>query len=294
MFRSPETRSECVQMVPLGRGQVAILWLLSTPDEAETVSAIFLVEEFGRAYRPMLVTTDRLRSLVSPAPGALMALGRTSLWHRRDDDWRQLALPSDHLKRLWASAAVPAHVYGDDVCFRLDDGQWARLPTTPGVRFEDMTGASTERLLACGQGNVLRMVGGQWLRLDLSIPNTRLRGIDVADDGTVRVAGDAGSCLRVALDRTVTTLEVGHRRNFYSVRQFKGQWYWGDEVSVFIEKGNALEPFQDTALCSDMRADDDALYVSSLVAWRFDGVVWLAMGVELVEGELSLVPLSAE
>lgn len=273
----PDTDIECLQVAPLGDGRSAILYLLSDADYVTTVSAIFVVENFNpRTARGALVTSEWLMALSAAPSGELFALEATTwIWRYAGANWTRDKISQQSLRQVWAGdTGGPIAVGTDGVAYRLVGQQWQAITPLGSNEYLDIHGQAQHGVYACGDmGTVHRLEGTGWRPLELH-RHDRLRGIDVAADGKIRVAGDDGTCLRIA-NEEATEIEAAADMTYLAVRSFKGKAYWGDEAGLNIETADALEQFEDTGIASDIRTDGDFLYVAGIdTAWRFDGKKW--------------------
>lgn len=272
-----DTAVECLQVAPMGGGRVAILFLLSDSDYVTTVSVVFVVDDFDPAKaRGILLTSEWLMALSASPAGELFALEATTwIWRYAGAEWSRDKVSQKSLRQVWAGdAAGPLAVGAGGVGYRLVGSVWQPIPPIVSTQYFDIHGHPKHGIYACGEmGAVHRLAGAGWQPLELH-RHDQLRGIDVAPDGTIRVAGDDGVCLRIA-DEEVTELEADDGMTYLAVRTFQGKAYWGDETGVNIEDGDAILPFENTEIGSDLRSDGDYLYVAGTdTAWRFDGKEW--------------------
>lgn len=273
----PDTDIECLQVAPLSDGKTAILFLLSDADYVTTVSAIFIVENFDpRKARGFLITSEWLMALSASPSGELFALEATTwIWRYAGANWTRDKVSQQSLRQVWAEdTGGPITVGTDGVAYRLAGQQWQAITPLASNEYLDVHGHPKHGIYACGEmGTIHQLVGTGWRPLELH-RHDRLRGIDVAPDGKIRVAGDDGVCLRIANDEMIE-IAAAADMTYLSVRSFKGEAYWGDEAGLNIETANALQHFKDTGIASDLRTDGDFLYVAGIdTAWRFDGRKW--------------------
>jgi hypothetical protein len=270
------TAYECLQIAPLGGNRTAILFLLSDADYVTTVSLVFEVEDFEPTRaRGILFMDDWLMSLSAAPSGELFALEATkSIWRYAGADWTQTRVSEESLRRVWAKdSGGPIVVGGEGHGYRLQGRSWQLIPPIAPIQYFDVHGEARHGIYACGdRGTLHRFTGSTWQPVELH-RHDQFRGLDVAPDGTIRLAGDNGVCLRVA-DDEITEIESSGL-TYFSVRSFKGRSYWGDEAGVYVEAGDDLDPFEETGIGSDLRTDGDYLYVAGTdTAWRFDGKTW--------------------
>ncbi|MFO1144825.1 MAG: hypothetical protein U1E59_21090 [Amaricoccus sp.] len=253
--------------------------MLSDPDYFTTISIIFVVEDFKPVTaRSILLSDEWLMSLSAAPSDELFALQATTrIWRFTDAGWSQADVSEDSLRRIWAKHPDgPIAVGGNGVAYRLRGDTWQPIPPVAQVQYFDAHGGPRQGVFACGdQGTLHRLDAAGWQMLELH-RHDQFRGLDVAPDGTIRLAGDGGVCLRVA-DEEVNEL-AGSDATYFAVRSFKGHVYWGDEMQVYVEKADTLEPFKDTGIGLDFRADSNYLYVAGVdTAWRFDGNTWKSL-----------------
>ena len=209
------------------------------------------------------------------------AVGRAFRFGGDDLD---LALRGRHLDPGESERAEPAAGLGrrlgrqlvvgtEGTAFRLSGSGWQAIQPIVPVEYLDVHGQPAHGIDVCGEfGSLHRLAGTSWQPVDLQ-RNDQLYGVDVAADGVVRVAGDAGTCLRVAQEE-VLELEAPMQTHL-AVRSFRGDAYWGNESGLFVETGDRFDPVEDTGIASDLRTDGEFLYVSGIdTAWRFDGRAW--------------------
>ncbi|MBE1710986.1 hypothetical protein BFX40_28645 [Mesorhizobium sp. SEMIA 3007] len=273
---SDDTSYECLQIAPMGNGRCAILFLLSDPDYASTISVVFVVDDFNPASaRGILLTEDWLMSLTCSPSGELFALEATVwIWRYDGKEWRRTKISEIDLRRVWAKADVGPLVVGSEGrSYLLSGDRWIRLKGLPPVQFFDLHGDSKNGIHTCGEdGSLFKLVGQTWRPLELH-RGDQFRGLDVAPDGSIRLAGDNGVCLQITTEEIVE-LETSGLTHF-AVRSFHGKAYWGDEAGVYVQKGRVLDPLLDTEIGSDLRADHQFLYCAGAdTAWRFDGKEW--------------------
>jgi hypothetical protein len=282
-----DTDIECLQIAPLGGGKAAILFLLSDADYVTTVSVIFIVDDFNpKTARGFLVTSEWLMSLSASPSGELFALEATTwIWRNADANWTRDKVSEKSLRQVWAEdSGGPIAVGTDGVAYRLAGSRWQPITPLESSEYLDVHGHPKHGIYACGEmGTIHQLVGTGWRPLDVH-RHDRFRGIDIAPDGKIRVAGDDGVCLRIA-DEEVAQIEAAADMTYLAVRNFKGKTYWGDEAGLNIEVAGALEPFKDTGIASDLRSDGEFLYVAGIdTAWRFDGSKWKTLTLVYDEG----------
>ncbi len=277
IFATDESTScECLQVAPMGGNRAAILYLLADPDYTTTVSLIFLVQDFDADSADNTVMTDEwLMSLTAAPSGQLFALEATNrIWRRDQTQWTQERISDHSLRKLWGGApGGPLVVGSDGMAYRYNGARWQAISPLAPVQYFDVHGNAKHGIHACGeQGTLHRLAGATWQPQELN-RGERFRGIDVAPDGTIRLAGDDSLCLRVA-DEEMTEIEASET-TYFAVRSFKGKVYWGDEAGVYVETGDEMDPYEETGIAWDMQTDDNFLYVAGTdTAWRFDGEDW--------------------
>jgi hypothetical protein len=281
-----DTSFECIQIAPMGGGAAAILFLLSDADYSTTVSVVFVVKNFDPSTaRCILLTTEWLMALSATKSGKLYALEATTwIWRYSGADWTRDKVSQKSLRQVWAKDPDgPITVGADGVAYRLEGALWQPIRPIHIAEYFDVHADPSHGMYACGQqGAVHRLTAAGWQPVELH-RHDQFRGIEVATDGTIRVAGDDGACLRVINDEVIelTSSATTH----FAVRSFKGNTYWGDELGVNIERGDILEPFADTEIASDLRTDGSHLYVAGTdTAWRFDGKNWKTLTLDYEEG----------
>lgn len=270
------TSRECLQVAPMGGNRVAVLFLLSDATYAVTLSVIFVVDDFDPATaRGILLTSEWLMSLSAAPTGQLFALEATTwVWRYDGTDWTRDRVGPENLRRIWAKDAGGPIVFGTEgAAYRLEGATWVPIPPLAPVQYLDLHGRPDTGLYICGGNGSLHRLGATgWVPLEL-YRGGQFRGIEVAPDGTIRLAGDEGTCLRIAGEEVVEIENSGHTQ--FTVRSYKGETYWGDEVGVYIERDTVLEPFEPTGIGYDLRTDTDFLYLAGTdTAWRFDGRSW--------------------
>jgi hypothetical protein len=282
-----DTSIECLQVAPMGGNRVAILFLLSDSDYQTTVSVIFMVDDFeASSARAILVTNEWLTGLSAAPSGELFALEATVwIWRYSGADWTRDQLGNQSLRQIWAAdPAGPIAVGANGVAFRLMGSTWQAVQPIGTSEYLDVHGDPDHGIYACGQmGAVHQLAGASWRPLEVH-RHELFYGIDVAPDGTIRVAGEQGTCLRIA-NEEVTEIEPVEPLTHLAVRTYKGRSYWGDENGVNVEDGNALVPFEDTGIASDLRTDGEFLYTAGIdSAWRFDGKGWKTLTLVYEDG----------
>jgi hypothetical protein len=275
-FLSEETTTcECLQVAPMGNGRAAILYLLSDVDFVTTLSVIYVVDDFEplRAVQ-VLFTSEWLMSLSASPTGELFALEATTwIWRYAGQNWARDRVSQQSMRRVWAKGPESVVVGSDGLAYRLTGQIWQPIPPIAQIQYYDVHGYSANAVYACGDQGALHRLGQSGWQPVETYQGERFRGLDVAADGTIRLAGDDGLCLRIAGDEAVK-LE-GTELTCFAVRTFKGNAYWGDEAGLYIERGDVIEPFEGTDIASDLRTDTDFLYVAGTdTAWRFDGANW--------------------
>lgn len=282
-----DTAVECLQVAPMGGGRVAILFLLSDSDYLTTISVIFVVDDFepGKA-RGLLVSSEWLVALSASPSGELFALEATTwIWRYAGTDWTRDKISQKSLRQVWAADPAGAIAVGvEGTAYRLVGSVWQPVPPITEADYLDVHGHPKHGIYACGgMGSVHRLANDAWRPLELH-RHDQFRGIDVAEDGAIRLAGDEGVCLRIS-NEEATEIEAQAGMTYLAVRTFKGKAYWGDETGVNIEKDDALLPFEDTEIASDLRTDEDYLYAAGTnAAWRFDGRTWKTLTLEYDNG----------
>ncbi|MGB8815320.1 MAG: hypothetical protein WCC57_19250 [Paracoccaceae bacterium] len=271
-----DTSVECIQIAPMGNGKAAILFVLSDADYVTVVSVIFVVENFDPATaREVLLTSEWLMALSAAPSGELYALEATTwIWRYAGDVWSRDKVSEKSLRQVWAkNAGGPITVGVDGIAYRLEGSVWQPISPIQSVDYLDVHAHPLHGLYVCGDlGAVHRLSATGWQPLELH-RHDRFHGIEVAPDGAIRVAGDDGVCLRIANDE-VTEIKTAKMTHF-AVRSFKGKTYWGNEIGITVEKGDVLEPFEDTEIASDLRTDGSYLYAAGTdTAWRFDSEKW--------------------
>lgn len=271
-----DTAYQCIQVAPMRGGRAAILFLVSDPDFENTVSVVFVVDDFHPASAKRILLSDAwLMSLSATPSDELLALEATTrVWHFAGANWSRDKVSDISLRRIWAKDPNgPIAVGSKGVALRFQGAAWHPIPPAAPIQYFDVHGTPRHGLFACGnQGSLHRLTDAGWQPVELH-RHDQFRGVDVAPDGTIRLAGDSGVCLRVAGEEATELKAPDH--TFFAVRSFKGRAYWGDEVGVSVEAADALQPFEDTGIGSDLRSDGDYLYVAGIdAAWRFDGKAW--------------------
>jgi hypothetical protein len=256
--------------------RAAILFLVADPDFVNTVSLVFETEDFAPdRTRNLLVTGEWLMSLSASRNADLFALQATTVaWRHSRDGWFREDLGEISQRRFWAGPADRLLSVGArGSALQYDGFRWNPLAVEADVQYFDVHGHPDHGVFACGEPGALhRLSDDRWRPVELN-RGDRFRGIDVAPDGTVRLASDDGVCIRVA-DGEITELKAPDM-TFFSVRRYRDRYFWGAETGVFVEQANELVPFRETGFASDLRSDGDFLYVAGAgTAWRFDGAEW--------------------
>jgi hypothetical protein len=237
---------------------------------------IFIVSEFRPdVARGVLYAEEWLMSLSASPTGELFALEATHwIWRYARETWTRDKVSTSDLRTVWAKDLSGPLALGDDgAAVRLSDGRWTAIPSITKAGYNDVHGTPQHGLHAVGDfGTLHRLHEGSWRPVELH-RQENLRGVQVASDGTIRIAGDDGACLRLVDSELVELESSGHTH--FAVRSLHNKTYWGDEAGVYVEKGDKLELIKDTGIASDMRTDGEFLYVAGIdAAWRFDGKVW--------------------
>ena len=269
--RDPETAFECVQIAPMGDDLCAILFMLSDRTYERTISLVFTARGFAPgSVERILKTEEWLMSLTCPAREELFALEATTrIWHYRDRVWKRDKVADESMRRVRGGDGTrPLLVGRNGLAYRYE-GAWLPIPPVSTTQFFDAHGAGSRLVYACGdRGHLQRLENNLWRVIDLG-RHDELRGIDVAPDGTVRLAGSRGVCLEIRGEIELVEI-AAPPTTFFTVRGYAGDWYWGDENQVYIQRGAALEPFFDTGFAFDLRTDGRYLYcVGTDRAWRF-------------------------
>ena len=270
--RDPETAYECVQIAPMGGDLCAILFMLSDRDYERTLSLVYTARGFAPdSVERILKTEEWLMSLTCPARDELFALEATTrIWHYRNRFWKRDKVTDQSMRRVWGGDGTqPLLVGRGGLALRNPAGAWLPIPPASATQFFDAHAAGPRLIYACGgRGHLQRLEENVWRVIELGRQD-ELRGLDVAPDGTVRLAGSNGVCLEVRGEVEVIEL-IAPPTTFFTVRGYAGDWYWGDEQRVHIQRGNVLEPFFDTGFAFDLRTDGRYLYcVGTDRAWRF-------------------------
>ena len=271
------TACECLQIAPILGGKVAILFLLSSPDYVTTISVIFIVNGFEpESAHGLLVTSEWLMSLSASPSGELFALEATTwIWRFAGGKRSRDKISNESLRRIWAKdPGGPIAIGSEGQAYQLVSELWQPIPSIAPIQYFDVHGRVGHGIVACGdQGTLHRLAdGGHWQSIELH-RGDQFRGVDLSSNGVIRLAGDNGVCIKLENDEL--TQLIGSELTYFAVRSYKSHSYWGDEVGVYIEKDGELEPLMETGIASDLRSDEDFLYVSGTdTAWRFDGAKW--------------------
>lgn len=285
-----DTSCACLQVVPMGRGRAAMLFLLADPDYVTTVSVVFVTDGFTpEGARQVLVTSEWLMSLSATPSGELFALeATTTIWRLRGAEWTRDNIAPTDLRRVWAKAPEgPIAVGADGTAWRLVGQLWQPVPPIDDNQYFDAHARPGLPIHACGDWGALhRLENGGWQPIETNCGD-RFRGLDVAFDATIRLAGDDGLCLRLRRGEAVAL--TGTDMTCFAVRSFKGNAYWGDEAGLYIETGDEIVPFAGTDIVYDLRTDEEFLYLAGAgTAWRFDGDSWKTLRL-IHEGGFRLV-----
>lgn len=271
-----ETTCECLQVVPMGGGRAAMLFLLADPDYVTTVSVVFVTDGFTpEGSRQVLLTAEWLTSLSAAPSGELFALeATTTIWRMRGAEWTRDTIAEIDQRRVWAKApGGPIAIGANGTAYRLDGQVWQPVPPIGDSQYFDAHALPGLPVHACGDwGTLHRLESDGWHPIETNC-GERFRGLDVAADGTIRLAGDNGVCLRLRQGEAVRL--AGSDLTCFAVRSFRDRVYWGDEAGLYIEEGDDIIPFAGTDIVYDLRTDNDFLYLASVgTAWRFDGDSW--------------------
>lgn len=270
---------ECLQIAPMGGDRSAILFLVSDDDFVTTVSLVFTVDGFeANTAAGILITDDWLMSLSAAPDGELFALEATVwAWRYRGTSWTRERLSDTDLETIWAEhPSGPIAVGSRGQVLRLAGASWTAMNAPAALQYIDIHGDARHGIYVCGElGTVHQIANNDLQPIDIQ-RNDTLNGIDVAPDGTIRVAGDDGICLSIANDQ-VFEIEAPPA-TYLAVRSFKGSAYWGGETGLFVENSGRLDPAGNTLIASDLRVDANFLYVAGTdTAWRFDGRAWKSL-----------------
>ena len=277
---SEGTGFECVQIAPLSGERCAILFVVSDPDYVETYSIIFELENFAPETAKDILLDDKwLMSLTGRKVTELAALEATTHvmdWHQ--NNWNEAKISKTDLQRLWQAQDGRCFAIGSDGHSLVRDaGTWSAIKPGSVHQLHDIGGNASGDIYCCGsEGTVQRLNDNSWEVIDLHRTDL-FRGIHVAADGTIRLAAGGGTCLEVRNLDEIIALNAPET-TFFSVAEFKGSVYWGDEAGVYIQSGLDILPLYDTGFAFDLRCNDDYMYcVGTDRAWRFDGEAWLSL-----------------
>lgn len=287
ILSDPDHHFNCMQIAPYGDGGCAFLYELGTVDHDVAVSLVHETYGFDPSdTRRLLVAPEWFISLSAASATEIYALevGRT-VWQYDGSEWTTEKVANTMMKRLWVANPGMAFVFGyKGRAWRGSRSAWEAIEPAGRSPLNDMHGPDISRLWAVGNSGVLqRLTDSGWRREDAGT-TVDFRGVHVSSKDEIRIAGDDGTCLRIANGELVDLENPGS--TFFGVTEYKGRFYWGDsQFGVYVENGNVLEPFHDTDLGYDLRTDGDYLFVvGSDRCWRFDGETWKSLRL-LYDGE---------
>lgn len=178
------------------------------------------------------------------------------------------------LRRLWGLGEDLVLAVGKGGTYRFDGQTWnsEKLPT-PHILL-DVHGSAPDRIFAVGNRGVLvEFDGHKWAARDTALHN-RLHAVCAGSDGAIYAGGEDGTCFRLSGDER-TDYAAGES-TFYSICEFQGKRYWGDdEYGIFLQKGNEFIPFKEIEFAYYMTASDNYMVVTSgNEMFLFDSTNW--------------------
>ncbi len=277
---SEGTSFECVQIAPLPDKRCAVLFCVADPDYMETFSVIFVINDFDpKMADQVLLNAEWLMSLVAESSQQLLALEATTrVWRNSGSSWSNTQVSDTDLQRLWVAPDARVFAIGRNGYSMVQvGGSWEQIPAGSPHQLHDIGSNKKGEIFCCGsEGTLQRLTSEGWQILDLHRSDL-FRGICVSDDGTIRLAAGDGVCLEVRNQEEVVVLNAPET-TFFTVAEYKGNFYWGDEAGVYLQVGQDIQPLYDTGFAFDLRSDEAFLYcVGTDRAWRFDGTNWLSL-----------------
>jgi len=277
---SDGTSFECVQIAPLPDDRCAVLFCIADPDYIETFSIIFLIDGFDPAKaETILLNAEWLMSLVATDAKHFLSLEATTrIWRNEGQSWSDTKISNIDLQRIWVAPDDRVFAIGrNGHSMVLVDGTWQAIKAGSPHQLHDISGANGVGIFSCGsEGTLQRLTDDGWEVIDLCRSDL-FRGVCVSMDGTLRLAAGNGVCLEVRNLEEVVLLDAP-ATTFFTVAEYKGDYYWGDEAGVYIQDERSIKPLYDTGFAFDFRTDSDYLYcVGTDRAWRFDGENWLSL-----------------
>ncbi|HRO15553.1 MAG TPA: hypothetical protein PLL33_11015 [Paracoccus sp. (in: a-proteobacteria)] len=167
-------------------------------------------------------------------------------------------------------------VFGDKgEAFRFLNGTYRQLVTRTDQTLNAMSFPQPGTGFAAGDyGTFLSGNGESFTRIDLGSDES-IRALAVKDDGTVLLACADGVGLIVMGDELQRA--EGAQSDFYSVAEFRGVEYWGDdEFGIHIREGSGFRPRFETGYAFNMNLANDLLTINAGYAvYVFDGRDWI-------------------
>ncbi len=186
-------------------------------------------------------------------------------------------LPEGVLRRLFRLPGGAQYVVGDQgICYwREGSGaEWRLVPPLTDLALRAIHGPNADLIHACGDGGtLLHLQGGVWRRIDL--PDDRsFKAIEVGPDRIIHLGGDSGTALALRGDELLEL--AAPRRDFFSIRSFKGHRYWADaNWGLNRQEGDTIVPFRELRYAFYMHTSPEKLVISG---WKeifiFDGQNW--------------------
>ena len=169
-------------------------------------------------------------------------------------------------------------VFGDDgQAFKFSAGAYAPMPTPTEENLHGMHFPRPDVGFACGHyGTLLRSDGSRFTEVSFD-GNESLRAVWGKGDGSVLLGARRGMGL---IQRGDETLRIeGHEADFYSVVEFKGVEYWGDDdFGIYTREGDSFVPKFETGYAFKMNVNADLLTITaSSDIYIFDGRDWLRL-----------------
>ncbi len=182
------------------------------------------------------------------------------------------------LPKLARIDARTVAVFGEEgLAFRFSDGPYTQMPTPTDERLYAMHFPRPNHGYAGGNyGTFLLGDGAQFTTLDIG-GGEAIRGLHVKADESVLLACTNGVGL-VYLNEELTRAE-GATSDFYSVNEFKGVEYWGDDdFGLYTREGTAFTPRFNTEYGFNINTTPELMTVNAgYSVFIFDGSDWIKL-----------------
>jgi hypothetical protein len=183
--------------------------------------------------------------------------------------------PEFFFNKLFHHKGGATYVYGErgNVCV-AQGRTWHRIRPAANSFLRTMHGARNGPVHVAGDdGTLLRLSGDRWTRIPVDF-NRSINAIEVGEDGGISIGCEDGYCFRYMDD--VLDRIAAPERDFFSIREFNGRRYWGDdEYGLYVQSGSRLEPVRELGYGYAMDASSEFLVITG---WRevflFNGATW--------------------